>query len=83
MLSADCYSKEINERMVCPRINIFYRLSTVKEKGDFLVFGKRLRPSGAGYGFCQNSMNFRQQIAVFHTLRKRLPVVTLQTGALD
>jgi len=44
---------------------------------------RKSRPPGAGYGFRQNSMNLIQQIAGVHALWKRLPVVTLQTGALD
>jgi len=44
---------------------------------------RRLHPPGAGYGFRQNSMNLIQQIAGVRALWKRLPVVTLQTGALD
>jgi hypothetical protein len=46
-------------------------------------FDKRLRPPGTGYGFRQNSMNLIQQIAGVHALWECLPVVTLQTGALD
>jgi hypothetical protein len=35
-----------------------------------LASGKRLRPAGAGYSFCQDSMNFFQQAAGLHASGK-------------
>jgi hypothetical protein len=61
------------------RITLYYLTSIYCP----VTSGKRLHPPGAGYGFRQNSMNLIQQIAGVRALWKRLPVVTLQTGALD
>jgi hypothetical protein len=51
--------------------------------GSLLFSVRKLRSTGAGYGFRQNSMNLIQQVAGVRTLWKRLSVVTLQAGALD
>jgi hypothetical protein len=42
---------------------------------------KRLRPAGAGYGFCQEGMNFVQKTAGLHASGKQRSVTTLQAGA--
>ena len=43
---------------------------------------KKLTPAGAGYGFCQDSMNFVQKAAGLHALGKQRSVVTVQAGTL-
>ena len=48
-----------------------------------LTSDKSLRPLGTGYGFRQNSMYLIQQAARIRALWKRLPLLTLQTGAFD
>ena len=43
----------------------------------------KLRPAGAGYGFCQNRMNFVEQATGLHAAGKQRSVAALPAGALD
>jgi hypothetical protein len=43
----------------------------------------KLRPASAGYGLCQNSMNFVQQAAGLNAAGKQRSVTALPAGALN
>jgi hypothetical protein len=43
---------------------------------------RKLRPAGAGYGFCQDGMNFVQKATGLHALGKQRSVVTVQARTL-